>query len=101
MQNRKLFYPIHVQNSWPKFNENFNKNKMMCLCTQMLPEHMQFANVRFCTMYIKSKSKVRIKVMHGSRGVGAGGTDPPEKSQVIWVSIGNKQLDPLEKVGPP
>ena len=34
---------------------------------------------------------------------GTGGPDPPPgKSQVIWVSIGNKQLDPpLEKVGPP
>ena len=29
----------------------------------------------------------------GSRG-GTGGPDPPGKSQVIWVSIGNKQLDP-------
>ena len=29
----------------------------------------------------------------GSRG-GTGGQDPPGKSQVIWVSIGNKQLDP-------
>ena len=35
----------------------------------------------------------------GCRG-GTGGPDPPGKSQVIWVSIGNKQLDPpLEKVG--
>ena len=37
----------------------------------------------------------------GSRGGdpegGTGGLDPPGKSQVIWVSIGNKQLDPLEK----
>ena len=44
---------------------------------------------------------------------GAGGPDSPHpgKSQVIWVSIGNKQLDPpgkswtppppLENVGPP
>ena len=34
---------------------------------------------------------------------GTGGPDPPGKSQVIWVSIGNKQLDPppLEKVGRP
>ena len=34
---------------------------------------------------------------------GGGGPDPPGKSQVIWVSIGNKQLDPtpLENVGPP
>ena len=23
-----------------------------------------------------------------------GGPDPPGKSQVIWISIGNKQLDP-------
>ena len=29
----------------------------------------------------------------GSRG-GTGGPDPPGKSQVIWVSIRNKQLDP-------
>ena len=39
----------------------------------------------------------------GSRGGGgAGGPDPPGKSQVIWVSIGNKQLDPpWKKLGPP
>ena len=40
------------------------------------------------------------KAMGGSRGEGT--DDPPGKSQVLWVSIGNKQLDPpLEKVGPP
>ena len=37
-------------------------------------------------------------------GGGTGGPDPPGKSQVIWVSIGKKQLDPppppLENVGP-
>ena len=40
---------------------------------------------------------------------GQGVRTPPGKSQVIWVSIGNKQLDPtwkkldppLENVGPP
>ena len=36
---------------------------------------------------------------------GTGGPDPPEKSQVIWVSIGNKQLDPpphpWKKLDPP
>ena len=36
---------------------------------------------------------------------GAGGPDPHGISQVIWVSTGNKKLDPppplLEKVGPP
>ena len=38
----------------------------------------------------------------GRGGGGAGGPDPPEKSQVIWVSIGNKQLDPpWKKLGPP
>ena len=36
----------------------------------------------------------------GSRGE-SGGPDPPGKSQVIWVSIGYKQLAPLENVGPP
>ena len=36
-------------------------------------------------------------------GGGGGGPDPPGKSQVIWVSIGNKQYigTPLENVGPP
>ena len=42
----------------------------------------------------------------GSRGGdrGSGPPPPPGKSQVIWVSIRNKQLDPpppLVKVGPP
>ena len=33
---------------------------------------------------------------------GTGGPDPPGKSQVIWVSIGNKQLDPSwKKLDPP
>ena len=33
---------------------------------------------------------------------GTGGPDPPAKSQVIWVSIGNKQLDPpWKKLDPP
>ena len=42
-------------------------------------------------------------------GGGAGGPDPPGKAQVIWVSIGDKLLDPpgkswtlpLKKVGLP
>ena len=37
----------------------------------------------------------------GSRG-GSGGSDPPGKSQIIWVSIGYKQLDkPWKKLDPP
>ena len=43
--------------------------------------------------------------MGGSKGGGGGGGQgvrtSPVKSQVIWVSIGNKQLTPLVKVGPP
>ena len=35
-------------------------------------------------------------------GGGAGGPDPPGKSQVMWVSKGNKQLDPpWKKLDPP
>ena len=44
----------------------------------------------------------------GGGGGGQGVRNPPGKSQVIWVSIGNNQLDspgkswtPLENVGPP
>ena len=33
----------------------------------------------------------------GGGGGGTGGPDPPGKSQVIWVSIGNKQFDPPGK----
>ena len=48
---------------------------------------------------ISGKSQRRIQ---RGGGVGQGFPDPPGKSQVIWGSIGNKQLDPsLEKVGPP
>ena len=41
----------------------------------------------------------QVLIQSGGQGV----QTPPGKSQVIWVSIGNKQLDPppLEKVGPP
>ena len=43
----------------------------------------------------------QVRIQRGDRGFGP---PPPGKSQVIWVSIGNKQLDPpppLEKDGPP
>ena len=41
---------------------------------------------------------LQVRIQRGNRGSGT-----PGKSQVIWVSTGNKQLDPtpLEKVGPP
>ena len=51
--------------------------------------------------------KTQVRIQRG----GTGGPDPPWKSQVTWVSIGNKQLEPpwkrldppppLENVGPP
>ena len=62
------------------------------------------------------KFKVKYLTTADPEGGGTGGLDPPGKSQVIWVSIGNKQLDlpwkkldpppwkkldPLENVGPP
>ena len=36
----------------------------------------------------------------GSRGEQGSGPRPPLENHVIWVSIGNKQLDPLEKLDP-
>ena len=42
----------------------------------------------------------QVRIQRGDRG--SGPPPPPGKSQVIWVSIGNKQLDPPPgKVGPP
>ena len=44
----------------------------------------------------------QVRIQRGGQGVRT--PPPPGKPQVIWVSIGNKQLDPpppLEKVGPP
>ena len=45
----------------------------------------------------KAAKQMQLRIQRG----GTGGPDPPGKSQVIWVSIGNKQLDPPGKVGPP
>ena len=48
-----------------------------------------------------------MRIQRGGGG-GQGVRTPSGKSQIIWVSIGNKQLDtpwkkldPLEKIGPP
>ena len=49
--------------------------------------------------YAKGES-LHVRIQRG--GGGTGGPDPPGKSQVIWVSIGNKQLDPPgKKLDPP
>ena len=48
----------------------------------------------------QQRGKSQRRIQRG--GVGQVFPDPPGKSQVIWGSIGNKQLDAsLEKVGPP
>ena len=62
-------------------------------------------------MFLIDGHYMRMKELKcGSRGGGGGGPDPPGKSQVIWDSIGNEQLDPpppckkldpLEHIGPP
>ena len=51
-------------------------------------------NFIYSITYLK---QVRIQRGGGGQGV----RTPHGKSQVIWVSIGNKQLDPPGKVGPP
>ena len=51
-----------------------------------------------CTALLNFSAKTKPSAdPEGGQGV----RTPLGKSQVIWVSIGNKQLDPLEKVGPP
>ena len=61
-----------------------------------------------CSMFCCKLLYVHTGIKCGSTGGGDRGPDPSwGKSQVIWVSIGNKQLDspppppPLESVGPP
>ena len=51
---------------------------------------------------IISKMKMEIHKKIWTSRYNEMGYGPPGKSQVIWVSTGNKQLDPLplEKVGP-
>ena len=53
------------------------------------------------TTVSQSMTAAQVRIQRGGQGVRT--PPPPGKSQVIWVSIGNKQLDPppLEKVGPP
>ena len=56
---------------------------------------------RVCPYAQSRQSRRQVRIQRGGQGVR---TPPPGKSQVVWVSIGNKQLDPpppLEKVGPP
>ena len=74
----------------------------------MFEKHHQHRSKMHAPIQIIRQGQVRIQ-----RGGGAGVPDPPPpgKTQVIWVSIGNKQLDPppppgkswipLENVGPP
>ena len=65
---------------------------------------MNFVLLSLTELYLKQIMQVQVRIQ---RGGGTRGPDPPHpgKSQVIWVSIGNKQLDPpppgKRKVGPP
>ena len=53
---------------------------------------------RYCQMQFICW-RVQVRIQRGGQGVQ---TPPPGKSQVIWVSIGNKQLDPpWKKLDPP
>ena len=55
--------------------------------------------IRFYLMNLRCHYYVQVRIQRGDRGSGPTLENP---WQVIWVSIGNKQLDPsLEKVGPP
>ena len=59
-----------------------------------------------CGLYQRCKTHLFIMDPSADPEGGTGGPDPPGKSQVIWVSIGNKQLEKvapplLENVGPP
>ena len=50
--------------------------------------------VKFQTLfYFCSQTKLWLSPSADPEG-GTGGPDPPGKSQVIWVCLGNKQLDP-------
>ena len=80
---------------------------LLLLVYVMILDNIYFLKKSPHMMILKNKlcgSAARLgRGMGRSRG-GTGGPDPSGKSQVIWVSIGNKQLDPpppLEKVGPP
>ena len=78
-------------------------------------DYLNSTPIKICHKCLVSLSEVSeyFKVFHiiysiyhvqykcGSRGGGAGDPDPPAKLQVIRVSIGNKQLDPPGRVGPP
>ena len=51
-------------------------------------------NEHMCKPHFAAWETKQIAAKCGSRGEGPGGPDPPGKSQVIWVSIGSKQLPP-------
>ena len=67
--------------------------KMKCLGANKAWDHMVVGK---WNLWVQKR---QVRIQRGRQGV----RTPPGKSQVIWVSIGNKQLDPppLEKVGPP
>ena len=108
--------------TWPcsayaVWKNNIERNQRKCpLCTSDIEDEFYF--ILICPAYIDlrktyihkyfhtrpSMYKLTKEIWKGSKCVsrgGDGGPDPPGKSQVIWVSIGNKQLDPWKKLDPP
>ena len=67
----------------------FDKCTYFCKVRNIFPA---FHNIRVFGYYIHYNYMHLTRIQKGDRGSG-----PPGKSQVIWVSIGNKQLDPPGK----
>ena len=108
-------YKLKCNNCQTKSILFFNKFRSIFFC--LFDSKMKKNGTKYVVCYsnyLCFKTKIlELIIKCGSRrgGGGTGGPDPPPgKSQVIWVSIGNEQLDPpgkswtpppLEKVGPP
>ena len=73
------------------------------MCCNYLTKHYNGKKNISIIIKVKASAFERCKIASGqsSSADPEGGqgiqTPPPGKSQVIWVSIGNKQLDPPEK----
>ena len=100
-------FTVQYNNLFQPYYQNCH---FMGRCSDCANSFVLFRLCKYCKRhaYIMPKSpsnSVDPDNKCGSRGGHRGsGPPPPGKPQVIWVSIGNKQLDPpppLEKVGPP
>ena len=94
-----------LQYFWPALSNNWSWKPFFGLFvsgrfTQVLRIAIFWLKKWITCLEISFKNQVRIQ-----RGGDRGSGPPPGKSQVIWVSIGNKQLDPpplpWKKLDPP